>query len=114
MVIAQGEIWWADLGEPIGSEPGFWRPVLIVQSAKFNNSAINTVVVVVVTGQLKWAGSPGNVKLPASMTGLDRDSVANVSQILTVDRRTLGERIGQITERKLEQVLNGVELLIGR
>jgi mRNA interferase MazF len=114
VVIKQGEIWWADLGEPIGSEPGYWRPVLIVQSAKFNNSGINTTAVVVITSQLRWAASPGNVRLSASMTGLDRDSVANVSQLFTVDQRSLGERIGQVTERKLEQVLDGIELLIGR
>ena len=113
-MIEQGEIWWADLGEPIGSEPGYWRPALIVQSAKFNKSGINTVVVVVITGQLKWAESPGNVRLSASTTGLDRESVANVSQMFTVDRRSLGERIGKVSERKLGQVLDGIELLIGR
>jgi mRNA interferase MazF len=113
-VIEQGEIWWADLGEPIGSGPGYWRPVIIVQSAKFNTSRINTVVVVVITGQLKWAASPGNVRLSVSTTGLDRESVANVSQVFTVNRQSLGERIGKVSERKLEQVLDGVELLIGR
>jgi len=114
VVIAQGDIWWADLGEPRGSQPGYWRPILIVQSDRFNDSGINTVVGVVVTGQMKWAVAPGNVRLAAGMTGLDRESVANVSQIVTVDRRSLGERIGSVARSKFERILDGIELLLGR
>lgn len=113
-MIAQGDIWWADLGEPVGSEPGYRRPVLVVQSDPFNLGRIRTVVCVALTSQLRWAEAPGNVLLTARATGLDRDSVANVSQILTLDRSMLGQRIGRITESKLAQVLDGVCLVIGR
>ena len=78
MVITQGDVWWADLGEPAGSEPGFRRPVLVVQGDAFNRSRIATVVCVVLTSQLKWADAPGNVLLSARATGLPKDSVANV------------------------------------
>ena len=114
MVISQGEIWWADLGDPAGSEPGYLRPVFVVQSDPFNLGRISTVVCVALTSQLKWAEAPGNVLLTARTTGLDRDSVANVSQILTLDRSMLGERVGRVPESKLAQVLDGVCLVIGR
>jgi mRNA interferase MazF len=114
VVIAQGDIWWADLGDPDGSEPGYVRPMLVVQSDPFNAGRIRTVVCVAITSQLKWAGAPGNVLLTARSTGLERDSVANVSQILTLDRSRLVDRAGQVPERSLTQVLDGVCLLIGR
>lgn len=113
-MIEQGDIWWADLGEPKGSAPGYWRPLLIVQSQAFNKMNINTVVGVAISGQIKFANAPGNVILSPDMTGLDRESVANISQIITVDKRSLGERIGRVTRRKLERILDGIELLIGR
>lgn len=75
---------------------------------------INTVVGVVITSQIKLANAPGNVSLPPTMTGLDRESVANISQVITVDQRSLGEHIGRVTGQKLERVLDGIELLIGR
>ena len=114
VVVAQGDIWWADLGEPAGSGPGFRRPVLVVQCDAFNRSRIATIVCVALTSQLKWADAPGNVLLRKSSTGLDRDSVANVSRIVTIDREALTERVGHVSERKLAQVLGGVALVIGR
>ncbi len=86
MVISQGEVWWTDLGEPVGSAPGYRRPVVVVQSDSFNRSKIATVVCVALTTNLRWADAPGNVLLTAEVTGLPKDSVANVSQIMTVDR----------------------------
>lgn len=114
VVVAQGDIWWADLGQPDGSAPGFRRPVLVVQCDAFNRSRIGTIVGVALTSQLKWADAPGNVLLKSGSTGLDRDSVANVSQIVTVGREMLTERVGRVSERKLEQVLSGIGLVIGR
>lgn len=114
MVIAQGEIWWADLGEPAGSEPGFRRPVLVVQSDAFNRSRIATVVCVPLTSNLRLADAPGNVALDASMTGLPKDSVANVSQIVTLDRSVLTERVSAIPDAKLDLVLFGIDVLLGR
>lgn len=114
MVVAQGDIWWADLGEPAGSARGYRRPVVVVQGDAFNRSRIATAVCVPLTSNLKWADAPGNVLLKSSATGLDRDSVANVSQLVTVDRATLTERAGKITARKLELVLAGIDVMLGR
>ena len=85
-MIAQGEVWWADLAELFGSEPGFRRPVAVVQGDAFNRSRISTVVCVALTSNLRWAEAPGNVLLSARLTGLPKDSVANVSQLVTLDR----------------------------
>ena len=114
MVIAQGEVWWADLGEPQGSEPGYRRPVVVVQSDSFNRSKISTVVCVPLTSNLRWADAPGNVLLEASLTGLPKDSVANVSQILALDRSVLADRVGTLQERKLDLVLYGIDVVLGR
>lgn len=114
MVIAQGEVWWADLGEPLGSEPGFRRPVVVVQGDAFNASALRTVVCVVLTSNLKWAEAPGNVPLPARATGLPRASVANVSQVVTLDRAALTERAGRLSASTLELVLAGIDVVLGR
>lgn len=114
MVAHQGEIWWADLGEPVGSEPGFRRPVLVVQCNAFNHSRIATIVCVPLTSNLKWAEAPGNLLLKADDTGLPKDSVANVSQIVTLDRSTLTEQTGRLADRHLSLVLSGVDLLLGR
>jgi mRNA interferase MazF len=114
MVVAQGEVWWADLGEPVGSAPGYRRPVVVVQGDALNRSRIATAVCVPLTSNLKWADAPGNVLLKATATGLDRDSVANVSQIVTVDKTMLTERVGKIPERKLELVLTGIGVVLGR
>ena len=114
MVINQGEVWWSDLGEPVGSAPGYRRPVLVVQCDAFNQSRIATVVCVPLTSNLKWADSPGNVLLTAAASGLDRDSVANVSLIVAIDKVQLTERVGKVTARKLERVLAGVDVVLGR
>ena len=114
MVIAQGEVWWADLAEPRGSEPGYRRPVLVVQGDSFNRSKIATAVCVPLTSNLKWEDVPGNIRLTARETGLPRDSVANASQILTLDQADLEERIGRIPRRKLEVVFAGIDVMLGR
>lgn len=114
MVISQGDVWWADLGEPVGSEPGFRRPVIVVQGDAFNRSALRTVVAVPLTSNLRWAAAPGNVRLSARATGLPRDSVANVSQLVALDRSTLVERVGTLSSAKLELVLAGIDVVLGR
>ncbi|MBA2380969.1 MAG: type II toxin-antitoxin system PemK/MazF family toxin [Chloroflexi bacterium] len=114
MVISQGEVWWADLADPGGSEPGFRRPVVIVQTDSFNRSALRTVVTVILTSNLRWADAPGNVRLTARMTGLDRESVANVTQIVTVDKAALDERVGRLPAARLELVLSGIDTVLGR
>ena len=113
-MIAQGEVWWADLGEPSGSEPGFHRPVLVVQGDAFNRSSLRTVVCVSLTSNLRWAGAPGNVLLPAKATGLPRESVANVSQLVTLDRGALTERTGVLSASSIELVLAGIDVVLGR
>ena len=114
MVISQGEIWWADLASPTGSGPGYRRPVVIVQGDAFNRSTLATVVVVPVTSALRWAEAPGNVLLTVRSTGLDRVSVANVSQVVAVDRELLTERVGKIARAKLELILAGIDIVLGR
>jgi len=114
MVISQGEVWWADLVEPSGSEPGYRRPVVVVQGDAFNRSRIATVVCVVLTSNLRWAEAPGNVLLSARLTGLPKDSVANVSQLVTLDREALTERAGDLPAQKLELVLLGIDIVLGR
>ena len=110
----QGEVWWADLPIPIGSEPGYRRPVLVVQGDSLNGSAIRTVVCVSLTGRVGRAKAPGNVLLPAEKTGLPRDSVANVTQIVTVDRSKLVERTGQVSAAQLDAVFRGIDVVLGR
>jgi mRNA interferase MazF len=114
MVIGQGEVWWADLAEPIGSAPGYRRPVIILQSDPLNRSKIATVVCVFLTGNLRWSIAPGNVLLTANQTELDHDSVANVSQLVTVDKRQLIERMGKVPKRQMESIFSGIELIMGR
>lgn len=113
-MIAQGDVWWADLGEPTGSEPAYRRPVVVVQCDAFNRSRIATVVCVPLTSQLRWAGAPGNVVLEAAAIGLPKDSVANVSQIVALDRGVLDERAGRLSDRDLALVLAGIDVVVGR
>jgi len=113
-MIAQGEVWWADLATPAGSEPGFRRPVVVIQGAPFNRSSLRTVVCVALTSNLRWADAPGNVRLTARTTGLPRDSVANVSQIVTVDRGDLTERAGRLSPTQLELVMAGIDIVLDR
>ncbi len=112
MVISQGEIWWADLGEPNGSEPGFRRPVVVIQCDALNRSRISTVVCVPLTSNLKWADAPGNVLLKAKVTGLPKDSVANVSLIIALDQTELSECVGKLMRRHIGVVLNGIMVLL--
>lgn len=114
MVISQGDVFWADLPEPEGSGPGFRRPVVVVQGDALNQSRIATVIVVPLTSNLKWADAPGNVLLKAKATGLPKDSVANVSQIVTLDRTVLDARAGRLTARQLALVLAGIDVVLGR
>ena len=113
-MIAQGEVWWAELAEPSGSEPGFRRPVVIVQGDAFNRSRIATIVCVALTINLRWAAAPGNVLLSSRLTGLPKDSVANVSQLITLDRSVLTERVGALPAKKLQLVLLGLDIVLGR
>ena len=114
MTIAQGDVWWADLPEARGSGPGFRRPVVVVQGDALNRSRIATVVCVTLTSNVKWASAPGNVLLPASVTGLPQESVANVSQLVTLDKADLTERTGKLPRAKLELVLSGIDVVLGR
>jgi mRNA interferase MazF len=110
--IQRGEIWWADLPEPRRSEPGYRRPVLIIQSDAFNLSRIQTVIVATLTSNLELADAPGNVFIPARASGLSRDSVVNVSQLLTLDRSFLTEHIGTIPSRLLHSVDEGLRNIL--
>ena len=114
MVIGHREVWWADLGEPLGSEPGFRRPVIVVQGDSFNRSRISTVVCVPLPSNMRWAGAPGNVPLAADVTGLPKDSVANVSQLVTLDKTSLTERAGTVPDAKIELILAGIDIVLGR
>ncbi len=114
VAVAQGETWWADLGEPAGSGPGYRRPVVVVQGDALNRSRIATVVCVPLTSNLMWANAPGNVLLPARVTGLPKDSVANVSQVVSLDRQILVERVGRLSPKKLSLVLVGIDVVLGR
>lgn len=113
-MISQGDVWWADLAEPIGAEPGFRRPVVVVQGDSFNRTALRTVVAVPLTSNLRWAAAPGNVRLTARATGLLRDSVANVSQVVALDKSILTERVGKLSSAKLDLVLAGIDTVLGR
>jgi len=112
--VAQGEIWWADLPEPAGSGAGVRRPVVVVQGDHLNRSKIATVVCVPLTSNLVWAGAPGNVLLPAKTTGLPTDSVANTSQMVALDRDFFCERLGKLAPRSVSQVMNGIDVVLGR
>jgi mRNA interferase MazF len=112
MVIRQGDVFWLDLEEPRGSEPGFRRPCVVVQNNLLNRSRINTVVVCAITGQLRRAGAPGNVLLEAGEGNLQQRSVVSVSQIFAVDREFFGEPIGVLSRQRLEDVLAGVRFVI--
>jgi len=112
MVVERGEIWWANLRDPAGSEPGYRRPVLIMQSDMVNRSRIRTVVALVLSSNLHLVQAPGNVLIPAEESGLPRDSVANASQVFTVDKTFLTESVGRIRGKLLEQVEEGLRLVL--
>ncbi len=113
-MISQGDVWWTDLPDPAGSGPGYRRPVVVVQGDPLNRSRISTVVCAVVTSNLKWAKAPGNVRLPARESGLKQDSVVNVSQILTLDRSRLADRVGRVSMSRLSHILSGIDVVLGR
>jgi len=112
MVIKQGEIYWLDLGEPRGSEPAFLHPHIVVQNNLFNSSRINTVVVCALTSNLKRVKAPGNVLLEKGEANLPKKSVVNISQIYTVNKGDLVEKIGQVSERRMNEIIEGIRLLI--
>lgn len=114
MVISQGEVWWADLPEPAGSGPGLRRPVVVIQGDALNRSRIATVVCIPLTSNLRWTNAPGNVLLAARLTGLVKDSVANVSQPVALDRSLLTERTGKLSRTKVDLLLSGIDVVLGR
>jgi mRNA interferase MazF len=109
----RGEIWWATLPAPKASEPGYRRPLLVIQSDDFNRSRINTVISVVITSNLRLADAPGNVLLSQKDSGLRKKSVINVSQLITVDRSFLTEKVGRLAPEKLREVELGIRLVLG-
>jgi mRNA interferase MazF len=112
MVIKQGDIFWIELDEPSGSASGYRHPHVVIQNNVFNDSRINTVVVCALTSNLRRATAPGNVLLAPGEADLPRQSVVNISQIFTVDKSQLGEKIGTLSARRVREILNGVRLLI--
>jgi mRNA interferase MazF len=112
--VAQGDVWWAELPAPTGSAPGFTRPVVVVQGDSLNRSRIATVVCIPLTSNLRWADAPGNVLLAARATGLPKDSVANASQLVALDREILMTRVGRVGPRRVAQLLSGIDVVLGR
>ena len=112
MIVERGQVWTADLGEPEGSEPGYTRPILIVQSDAFNRSRLHTVIAVALSTNRRLVDAPGNVLIPAKASGLRKDSVANVSQVITVDREFLLEHVGRVRGQLLRDVENGLRLVL--
>jgi mRNA interferase MazF len=112
VVIQRGEVWWAELDEPTGSKPGYRRPVVIVQADAFNRSRLQTTIAVVLTSNLRLIDAPGNVLVPKQNSGLPKDSVANVSQVVTLDRDFLSERAGKLPTRLLAAVDTGLKLVL--
>jgi len=113
MGIEQGEIYWIDLGEPSGSEPGYRHPHIVIQNNLFNASKINTVVVCALTSNIKRAQAPGNVLLNQGEANLPMKSVVNISQIYTVNKNDLAEKIGKVSEKKFNEIYEGIKLLTG-
>jgi mRNA interferase MazF len=112
MVINQGDIYWVDLGEPSGSEPGYKHPHVVIQNNLFNRSQIRTVIVLALTSNLKRADAPGNVLLGKGEANLPKQSVVNVSQVFTVDKSQLDEYIGTLSPKRVREILNGIKLVI--
>lgn len=114
MVVAQGDVFWASLPDPVGSEPALLRPVVVVQGDALNASGLGTVIVVPLTSNLRWGTAPGNVPLTSRQTGLPKDSVANVTQIISIDKSILSDRAGRISSAKLRLVFEGIDMVLGR
>jgi len=111
MVIEQGEIYWVDLGEPGGSEPGYRHPHIVIQNNLFNSSKINTVVMCSLTSNLKRGLSPGNVVLKKGEANLTKQSVVNITQIYTVDKNDLCDKIGRVSSERVKEIISGIKLL---
>ena len=109
----RGELWWASLPDPVGSGPGFRRPVLVVQANAFNNSRISTVIVAIVTSNLALEHAPGNVRLTKADSSLPKASIVNVSQILTLDRSQLTDRLKAVPGKTMQKVDAGLHLALG-
>jgi mRNA interferase MazF len=112
MDVEQGEIYWIDLEEPTGSEPGFRRPYVVIQNNRLNRQQINSVIVCALTTNLGWAGFPGNVILDRGEAGLPRQTVVNVTQLYTVDKTELEDRIGKLGKGRVRQILDGLVLML--
>ncbi len=112
MVANQGDVFWIELGKPSGSSPGYRHPHVVIQNNLFNYSHINTVVVCALTSNLKRAEAPGNVLLSKGEANLPKRSVVNVSQVVTVDKQKLAEKIGTLSRQRMQEVLDGIHLLI--
>ena len=109
----RGEIWWADLPSPVGSGPGYKRPVLVIQANPFNASRIATVIVAVVTSNLALADAPGNVRITKSESGLPQPSVVNVSQLITLDRSILTIKVKVLSQAAMDKVDSGLKVVLG-
>ena len=112
MVINQGDVFWVDIGEPSGSGPGYVRPFVVIQNNVFNSSRINTVVICALTSNLRRAQAPGNVLLNEGEANLPKQSVVNISQLFTVDKRDFAEKIGTLSTSRVRQILAGIQLLL--
>ena len=112
MVINQGDVFWVDIGEQSGSGPGYVRPFVVIQNNVFNSSRINTVVICALTSNLRRAQAPGNVLLNEGEANLPKQSVVNISQLFTVDKRDLAEKIGTLSTSRVRQILAGIQLLL--
>ena len=114
MQIARGDIWWANLPDPIGSGPGYRRPVVVIQGDAFNRSRLATATVVILSGNTKLLDAPGNVLVSSRDSGLPRDSVANVSQVFALDRDFLVDEVGRVSRSELFDILTGIDVVLGR
>ena len=114
MVVSQGDVVWVDFPPPTGSGPGFRRPAVIVQTDALNRSAISTTICVPLTSNLKWAEALGNVSLSSRATGLSKDSVANVSLVIAIDKTLVTERVGRLSRTRIAAIIDGISLVLGR
>ena len=112
MVIYRGEVWWANLPNPIGSEPGYRRPVIIVSNDGFNCSEIGTIIAVILTSNVELAQAPGNIYLSKNKTGLQKDSVVNISQIITIDKTFLIDKISDLEQNLMDRIDEGLRLVL--
>jgi mRNA interferase MazF len=110
--VRRGEIWWASLGDPQGSRPGFRRPVLVVQSNEFNESAIRTSICAAITSNMRLAAAPGNVRVPRRVSRLPHDSVVNVSQLVTLDKSMLTGKVSRLPPESIREVEAGIKLVL--